>query len=561
MLAFFGLLARLFFWQIVKSKDLSIMAKQQYKGSTFIKAPRGDILASDGSWLAATTDAWLLYASLPEIKENASVIADKIGPILSKNENITDKSEILKEVYRISGLLSKDKAVWIPIKHRLTTETKTEVERLRIKGLGFDPEEIRYYPEASSGAQLLGFVGKNDSGEDQGYFGLEGYYDLLLSGKPGVISREEDVRGIPILLGGNSREVPAVKGVNLVTHIDKTIEIILENKLKAGIEKYGAVSGTGVVMDPKNGAVLAMSSFPSYNPARYFDYENKFFTNPVVSSTFEPGSVFKVIVMASALDAKVIKPETKCDICSGPFNVDGYSIGTWNNKYHPDSTMTEVIVNSDNVGMAYVGSKLGSDRMFDYLQKFGIGKITGIDLQGEASAKLREKGKWSSVDLATASFGQGVAVTPIQLLRAVAVIANKGIIVSPQVVDKMTSATWEDKLKPVIGERVLSEKSASEMTAMMVEAAKHGESKWTNISGFKIAGKTGTAQIPIKGHYDEIKTIASFIGFAPYDDPKFVMLITLQQPQTSPWASETAAPLWYSIARDLFNYFGIQPEQ
>ncbi len=263
--------------------------------------------------------------------------------------------------------------------------------------------------------------------------------------------------------------------------------------------------------------------------------------------------------MASALDAGVIEPDTKCDICGGPVRIDKYTIETWNNEYRPDSIMTDVIVNSDNVGMVYVGQKLGREHMYDYLNSFGIGNSTGIDLQGEMSPSLRKKDEWGQIDLATASFGQGIAVTPIQMIRAVCAIANKGILLTPQVVDKIVGEGWEEDVKPVIGKRVISEKVASQITAMMVEAAQKGESKWTNTKGFRVAGKTGTAQIPIAGHYDEDKTIASFIGFAPFDNPKFVMLITLHEPKSSQWASETAAPLWYSIAKNLFVHYGIQP--
>jgi cell division protein FtsI/penicillin-binding protein 2 len=303
-----------------------------------------------------------------------------------------------------------------------------------------------------------------------------------------------------------------------------------------------------------------MSSFPSYDPSNYQDYGDSYFKNPAVTDTFEPGSIFKVLVMAAGLDSGVIEPDTKCDICDGPLKVDKYYIETWNNEYRKDSTMTDVIIHSDNVGMAFVGQKLGADSLYDYLSSFGIGELTGIDLQGEATATLREKGTWNIVDLSTASFGQGVATTPIQMITAVSALANDGVLVRPQVVDRLLWSGWDEDIEPEIKRRVISKKAADEITQMMVEAAKSGEAQWTHLSGFKVAGKTGTAQIPISGHYDQEKTIASFVGFAPYDDPKFVMLVTLREPQTSPWASETAAPLWYSVARDLFIHFGIQPE-
>jgi cell division protein FtsI/penicillin-binding protein 2 len=264
--------------------------------------------------------------------------------------------------------------------------------------------------------------------------------------------------------------------------------------------------------------------------------------------------------MAAALDAKAVEPDTICDVCAGPVRVDKYTIETWNQQYNPDSSMTDIIVHSDNVGMTFVGSKLGAEALYGYLDKFGIGKLTGIDLQGEATPALREKGSWSIVDLATASFGQGVAITPIQMIKAGAIIANGGRVVSPHVVTKLEKDGWREDISGKVGEKVLSDEAASQIKAMMVEAAKNGEAKWTYQRGFSVAGKTGTAQIPISGHYDAEKTIASFIGFSPAQNHKFIMLITLKEPTTSPWASETAAPLWYAIARDLFPYFGIQPE-
>lgn len=356
------------------------------------------------------------------------------------------------------------------------------------------------------------------------------------------------------------REVGAQEGVDLKTHINKGLQIMVEQKLKEGIEKYGAKGGTVIVMEPKTGAIKVMASFPSYDPFYYFKYDNSVFKNPAISNSFEPGSVFKVIVMASALDAGVVRPETECDICGGPLKIDKYFINTWNNKYNPNSTMTQVIVNSDNVGMSFVAFRLGKEKMFDYLNRFGFGKLTGIDLQGEVAPPLRNRNEWSDVDLATASFGQGIAVTPIQLVKAVGAIANRGIMVKPVVVDKVLIDGVNKDIKTQTEGRVISEKATLEITAMMVEAAKKGESKWTYLKGFKVAGKTGTAQIPIAGHYDPEKTMASFIGFAPYDDPRFVMLVVLSEPSSSPWASETAAPLWYNIAKDLFLFYGIHPD-
>lgn len=562
LIFFVFLLARLFYWQIVKGKQLSAEAQSQYQKSEKVIAPRGNILSSDGSYLAAQDEAYLVYAYVPEMEEDINDIADKLAPLLADTDDIEKgwKNVILDEANRLKSQLTRSEVSWIPLKHKVDSEVKDLIESLNIAGIGFENEEKRVYPEASSAAHLLGFVGKNSEGEDQGYFGLEGYYDLTLSGKPGYLTRESDARGIPILLG-DSQEVLAIEGVDLITHINKTLQIKIDKELRKGLERYGAVSGTVLIMDPKNGGILAQSSYPAYDPTEYQKYSNELFKNPAVSSSFEPGSVFKILVMSAALDADVLEPETKCEVCAGPLKVDKYFIDTWNQVYRPDSTMTDVIVHSDNVGMAWVAQQLTADNLYDYLEKFGIGSLTGVDLQGESTPKLREKGTWSIVDVSTTGFGQGVAVTPMQMLRAVGAIANGGIMVTPQVVDRIAGDGWEEDLDSKNETRVISAEAAKEMTAMMELAAESGEAKWTHLRGFKVAGKTGTAQIPIAGHYDEEKTIASFIGFAPYDDPKFVMLVTLREPSTSPWASETAAPLWYSIAKDLFLYFGIQPEK
>lgn len=533
---FISVSIRLFYWQIVKGKELSEEASYQYNGSKKISASRGNIYATDGTWLAVMRTNWLLFAEKPKII-NPKIIANTLEEILSE-----DKESLYTK-------LTRDNVVWIPIKHKITSLQKEEIEKLEIDGLGFEPEETRYYPEGSQSAQLLGFVGKNNEGIDTGYFGLEGYYDISLTGKSGYQEREKDLKGAPLLSQGLS-EISSILGTDLYTYIDKRIQLVVEEKLKEAQEKYGAKEGSVIIMDPKSGGILAMASYPSYDPAKYYEFDEGLYKNPAISDTFEPGSVFKVMVMAAGLDAGVVEPDTKCDICDKALKVDKYFIETWDRKYRADSTMTDVIVHSDNVGMSFVAQKLGYDKMYEYLDKFGIGHLTGIDLQGESSVPLREKGTWNIVDLVTSSFGQGVAVTPIQLVRAVGAIANNGYLVTPKVVKSEKNEKTQ----------IISKEAAEKMTQIMIESSKYGESNWTNLKGFSIAGKTGTAQIPIAGHYDAERTIASFVGFAPANDPKFVMIVTLKEPQSSQWASETAAPLWYGIAKDLFQVFGIQPE-
>ncbi|KKR74363.1 MAG: Peptidoglycan glycosyltransferase [Candidatus Woesebacteria bacterium GW2011_GWA2_40_7] len=511
LLLFIGLILRLIYWQIIRRVDLSEKAKGQYNSSQIMNATRGNILASDGSYWALRTDAWLVYANTNELKAKVSEVSVRLATLLNDDES------------RLSNLLSKKEA-YVPLKQKVDNETKKNIEALGIKGINFDNQEARYYPEASSAAQLLGFVGKDEKGLDIGYFGLEGYYNLPLSGKPGFLGREKDAQGSPILLNPG-KSVSAIGGIDLITSIDKRVQILAETKLKDGIEKYGALGGSITIEDPRTGEILAMASYPSYDPGNYSEYGNSFFKNPVISDSFEPGSIMKVR----------------------------------NNVYHPNITMTDVIVDSDNVGMVFVGQKLGADRLYNYLDSFGIGQLTGVDLQGESAPSIRKKGEWSMVDLATASFGQGIAVTGIQMIRAVSAIANGGYLERPRVVKSVRGEGWEEKIKSEPSKRVVSSAAATEVTQMMVAAADKGEAKWAKIPGFKVAGKTGTAQIPVEGHYDSTNTNHSFIGFAPADKPKFVMLVTLKSPQSSPWAAETAAPLWYSVAKDLFPYLGIEP--
>jgi cell division protein FtsI/penicillin-binding protein 2 len=547
----FLVIGRLFFWQVLSFDDLKAMAEGQHFISFEIPAQRGEILASDGFPLASNEEAFLVFASLPEIKQDKNEVAEKLAPLLEP-ENEATMAALIKE-----RLLRSD-LVWVPLKHKVSREVKSQIENLKIGGIGFEEEQSRSYPEGSSSAHLLGFVGDDVNGQEKGYFGLEGFYDLELKGRPGILQREKDATGKPILVGEVKKEKER-QGRTLVTTIDRTIQFIINEKLKEGLARYGALSGTVTIMEPKTGAILGMASLPNYDPGKFFAYDKTLYSNPAVALAYEPGSTFKVLVMSAALNEDVVKPETRCDKCDGPRVISNYTIKTWNEKYFPDSTMTEVIQHSDNIGMVFVGEKLGIGKMYSYLQKFGLGQATGIDLEDEASPKLRPKNEWKLIDLATASFGQGVALTPIQMLRAVAVIANGGKLVKPFLVKEVISEEGKTEIQPKIGDEVLKPSTASIMTEMMVNAVDNGESKWAKPKGYRIAGKTGTAQIPVAGHYDQEKTIASFVGFAPADNPQFVMLVTLREPTSSPWGAETAAPLWFDMAREIFTYYGIQP--
>jgi cell division protein FtsI (penicillin-binding protein 3) len=556
-LLFVGLIIRLSYWQVVMAGTLSARAQNQYMSSTVTSAPRGNILASDGSYWVLRNNVWQITANPKLLKQSPHLVGLQIAPFLIDNES--DSASVAAQVSKLENQLSRNNTSWVALKDKVSDSVKKNIEALTVAGLEFNEQEGRFYPEASSAAHILGFVGKDNDGENIGYFGLEGYYNLPLSGKSGFVGQEKDAKGTPILLGG-TKNIDAIGGVDLVTTVDKRVQLLIERKLNEGLEKYGAKGGSITVMDPFTGEILGMTSSPAFDPSKYSEYKDTLFRNPIISNSFEPGSIFKPIVMAAAIDGGFVTPETRCDICDGPLNVDGYTIKTWNNKYRPNSSMDEIIVESDNVGMSFIASKMGVDNFTSYIQKFGIGSPTGVDLQGEASPPLRKKGTWSKVDLATASFGQGIAITGIQMIRAVSAIANGGLLPTPHLVKSIKADGWEQSVELTKPTRIISEKAAGEVTRMMVDAANLGEAKWAKIQGYdNVAAKTGTAQIPVAGHYDPTNTNHSFVAFAPVGHPKFIMLVTLESPQSSLWAAETAAPLWFSIARELFPYLGVQP--
>ena len=545
-LGFLLVISRLFYWQVVKAKELSNLGQLQYGTAIKILPQRGEIRTSDNFPIATNKISYLIFANPKEVK--------------NKKETAQILSSILDaDVASISASLSLSK-VWVPIARNVETDKKKQVEALNFAGIGFDEQYNRFYPESSMAASLLGFVGKDSEGNDKGYFGLEGYYERLLSGEAGVAIQLKDALGRPILakMSGKSGKID---GKSLILSIDRSIQFMVEQKLKNGIERYGAASGIVAIMDPKTGEILAMSNFPSFDPRDYQTYSEDLYKNPFISDLFEPGSTFKPLVMSSALNANLVKPTTKCNICSGPISMGGYVIHTWNDKYFKDINMIETIQRSDNTGMVFVAKKLGVGEMIEYLEKFGIGNLTQIDLQGEVFSPLKSENQWYEVDLATTGFGQGISVTPIQLLNSIAAIANGGKRMEPHVVKAVENPDQSQvKIEPKILDSPISASTAKVMTEIMVNAVNKGEASWARLKGYKIAGKTGTASIPIAGHYDPDQTIASFVGFAPSNDPKFVMIVILNRPTTSIYGSETAAPIFFDIAKSLLAYYGISPE-
>ena len=544
---FFVVIARLFYWQVIRAQELSIMGQMQY-GKVITTTPkRGEIKTSDNFPIATNKITYRVFANPKEVKDIKDT-SFELSQILAADEA------------SISASLSLDK-FWVSIAENIDPEKKEEVEKLKLPGVGFEQQYSRFYPEGSMAAQLIGFVGKDDLAKPKGYFGIEGYYDMLLKGKEGKAIQVHDAFGRPILakLSSVSNQID---GSNLLLTIDRSAQFLVEKRLKEGIEKYGAQSAMAAVMNPKTGEIIAMASFPNFDPMDYKVYSEALYKNPFITDTYEPGSTFKPLVMSAALDAKLVTPKTKCPICAGPVSIGGYDIHTWNDKYYKDINMIDVIKHSDNTGMVYVAQKLGVEGMIKYLNRFGIGDLTGIDLQGEVSPGLKDKNLWYPVDLATTGFGQGISITPIELLSAISTIANKGKRMQPFVVSAIQNPDKSTvKIEPKVLSKPISEETAKVMTEIMVNAVDNGEASWVRLKGYRVAGKTGTASIPIAGHYDPNQTIASFVGFAPANDPKFVMLVIFNRPQSSIYGAETAAPVFFQIAKDLLIYYQIPPNE
>lgn len=546
ILLFTLITGRLFYWQVVKAEMLSELAQSQYGGLVKVLPKRGTISTSDGFPIATNKVTYQLFINPTEIKD--------------KNQTIQTLSSLLDIAKAsISAQILPDK-LWVRIKSGIDAKKKEEIEKMQLPGVGFEEHYTRFYPEASIAAHLVGFVGGDGAGA-KGYVGIEAFYDRLLKGKEGYSIKLNDALGRPIV-SKMTLMTNGSDGGNLFLSLDRSVQFLVEKKLKDGIEKYGALGGMIGVMDPQTGNIIAMASSPTFSQAKYWEYDEGLYKNPFITNAYEPGSTLKPIIMASAIDAGLITPQTKCNICAGPVSVSGYDLHTWNDKYYKDTNMIEVIQHSDNTGMVFVAQKLGVDRMISYLTRFGIGELTGIDLQGEIAPFLKLRNTWYDVDLATTGFGQGISITPIELLTAFSALANEGKIMKPRVVTAFENSNGEVlKIPTKVSSEPLTSKTAKVMTEILVNAVEKGEAQWTKLKGYRIAGKTGTASIPVKGHYDPNSTITSFIGFAPAEKPKFIMLVILNKPTASIYAAETAAPIFFDIAVDLLSYYGIPPSE
>lgn len=435
-----------------------------------------------------------------------------------------------------------------------------------VKGLGFSMEKYRYYPENKIGSHLLGFVGYNED-KKEGKYGLEGFFNAELSGKAGLIKAERSERGDIIIINDRQYNKPE-NGKDLILTINRPIEFFACKKLEESVLKHGAAGGSVIVMDPYSGAILAVCSFPDYNPNNYAaEKDLTVFNNPAIFDQYEPGSIFKPITMAAALDKGKVTPDTKYDD-KGFIIIEGWSKPIKNSDFevyggHGLTDMTAVLVNSLNTGAIYAMQQVGAPIFAEYVKNFGFGEKTGIELETESHGDIANliKKEIRPVEAATATFGQGITATPLQMVNGYSAIANGGILMKPYLVREITGTDGLKIItKPQQIRRVISEKTALLLSAMLVNVVDQGHAKKAAVSGYFIAGKTGTAQVAEKGGYGS-DTDHSFVGFGPVDNPKFAMITKLDRPKSARFAESTAAPLFKEIAEFILQYYQVEKER
>ena len=541
-LAYIFLVSNLYGLQIDKSDYYKKLAQTQNGSSGILDAPRGNIYFTDKNNnsipAVLNKDYEIIYAVPTEIQKNSSsseinVISGELAVILNK-----EKAEIEK-------LLNKKNDLYELLIQKTTNDQVKEVNSLGVKGIYITDKTLRYYPFDNLASHVLGFISPANDKEsakygnvDIGRYGIELYFNDELAGISGEY--KENVMIEPI------------KGQDINLTIDRNIQAQAEEILRKVVEDYKGVAGNVIVEDPNTGKILAMANYPDFNPNSYSTFKLQNFLNPAVQSLYEPGSVFKLITMSAGIDSGKITPDTTY-VDTGSFTANGMTITNWDYTTHGaygKVTMSNVIEHSINTGAVFAERKTGSLIFSNYVNKFGFGEATGIVLPGEVKGNLKNLIKGKEIDYATASYGQGVSVTPLELINAVSAIANGGVLMKPYIIADQ---------KPEVIRRVISSDTASLVTDMMVSAVKIN--KVAAIPDYQVAGKTGTAFIPnfVKGGYTD-QVINTYVGFAPASNPKFVVLVKLEKPEGSPLAGQTVVPSFRELTSFILNYLNVAPD-
>ena len=518
-----ALIVRLFFIQVTQGDLYKAWAQGLYSLDEKIPGQRGEIFFKNGEPLAINMEWPLVYASPREV-ENKIETAQKLSQVISLGEET------------ILAKLKKDNLYEI-LKKRITDEEISAIRELNLRGIHLGKEAGRYYPQETMASQLVGFLDANREGQ----YGLEGYYNEILKGK------------------GDKN------GQSLVLSIDYSIQFMAEKLLAETKENLNIEGGQIIVMDPQTGNILTLANYPSFNPNQYAMIADlDIFQNSATQKIFEPGSVFKPLTMAAALEEQKITPQTTY-IDKGMLEIGGWPIYNYDNRVWGEQTMTNVLERSINTGAVFAQRQLGDRLFLEYMEKFGIFEPTGIDVR-EVYSENKEFKKGYDINFATAAFGQGIEMTPIQLVRAYSAVTNGGKMVKPEVVDKIIKNNDEiTEIEPEVGkESIISAKTASQLTAMMVSVVQGLYTKGAQIPGYYVAGKTGTAQVAwsalgvSKSGYSD-QTRQSFIGFAPAFNPKFLILVKLDNPETKT-AEYSAVPVFRGLAKYIVDYYQIPPD-
>ncbi|MDP2741249.1 MAG: penicillin-binding protein 2 [bacterium] len=545
-----AIVSRLFFLQILNHKYYQAQALGQRVGFQDIKGSRGEIFFENSQEskgavgkgevksLAINKDGWTITATIKEIQDKKS-----FAEILSKNINESYDSIISK----IEGQNS-----YVTIKKDLSSKELDKIKTLNLDGLYWSNDQNRYYPQEELASHVVGFLG----GDENGQYGLEGYYEDILKGKTGI---KEEKKGLDLIFS-NQEEV-FLDGANLYLTIDYNIQFEAEALLKKAKEELDIKTGQIIVIKPDSGRIIALANFSSFNPNSYSKEKYlSIFQNSAVQKLFEPGSIFKPFTMAAALNEGKITPNT-IFTDEGFVKIGSKTIYNFDRKKYGERTMMEVLEKSINTGAVFVSQLIPRKTYLNYIDKFGFTKKTGIDLQGEVYSRNENLQKGMDIEFATASFGQGIELTPIQIVSGFCAFANGGKLVKPYLVEKIVQGKKETNTKIQTQDQVISRQTASQITAMLISVVEKGFGSEAKVPGYYIAGKTGTAEVPYedrKGYYPD-KTIQSFIGFGPALNPQFLILVKLDDPEV-PKSSLSAAPIFKDLAQYIINYWKIPPD-
>ncbi|MGI6421889.1 MAG: stage V sporulation protein D [Syntrophomonadaceae bacterium] len=540
-LGFFALGFRVFWVQFVRGNELSEKAMQNRMRDVPVESKRGIIYDRNGKELAISISADSIYAIPAEVLASGEekTIAKKLAQVLDM-----DEEALLERITKASSF------EWI--KRQVDPEKSAAIRDMDLPGIDMTEESRRYYPKGTLASHVLGIAGLDNTGLE----GIDYYYNELVGGTPGRIVIEHDAANRPIPEATHKYIAP-VDGANLILTIDETIQYITERELDKVFKERQAKAAAAIVMDPSTGEILALANRPTFDPNHYGDYPDANRRNWCINDAYEPGSTMKITTAAMALEEKIVHENTKF-YCPGYIKVGKETIGCPNRRAHGDQTFAQIVENSCNVGFVEVGMELGLARYFEYVEKFGFGKKTGVDLPGEATGILVNKKNAKQIDLGTMAMGQANAVTPIQLITAVAAVANNGQKMQPHLVKQVINREGEiiHENKPKVVEQVISEESAHRLCIILEGEVINGTGRNAYLEGYRCAGKTGTAQkIAPTGGYLANEYVASFVGFAPAHKPRLVCMVVVDAPQGYPYyGGWVAAPAFREIMKDSLRY-------